>query len=105
MKNLFLILSMILTLAACGSYQQTRQVQDKSYLLILGDPYGSVLTIDNGKPIALGVDTTSFDLYGKTATKIQIQVGTHTVKIVKDGEIKVHRKFYISNGISFEVEM
>lgn len=105
MKKLSLILGMILMLTACGSYQQTVQVQDKSYLLILGDPSGSILTIDNGKPIKLGVETTSFDLYGRTATKIQIQIGAHTVKIVKNGEVRVHRKFYISNGNSFEVEM
>ena len=105
MKKISLILGIVLTLTACGSYQQTVQVKDKSYLLILGDPTGGILTIDSGKPIKLGVDTTSFDLYGKTATKIQIQIGTHTVKIIKNGEIKVHRKFYISNGNSFEVEM
>lgn len=105
MKKLSLILGMFLALTACGSYQQTVQVQDKAYLLIIGDPSGSILTIDNGNPIKLGIDTSSFDLYGKTATKIQIQIGTHTVKIVKNGEIKVYRKFYISNGNSFEVEM
>jgi len=105
MKKISLILGMILMLTACGSYQQTVQVQDKSYLLILGDPSGSILTIDNGKPIKLGVETTSFDLHGRTATKIQIQIGTHTVKIVKNGEVRVHRKFYISNGNSFEVEI
>jgi len=105
MKNLLLVFSLLLTITACGSYQQTVQVQDKSYLLIMGDPTGSVLTIDNGDPIKLGVDTSSFDLYGKTATKIQIKVGTHTIKIVKNGEIKVHRKVYVSNGNNFEVEM
>ncbi len=105
MKKLSLILGMILTLTACGSYQQSVQVQDKAYLLIIGDPSGSILTIDNGKPIKLGLDTTSFDLHGRTATKIQIQIGTHNIKIIKNGEVKVYRKFYISNGNSFEVEM
>lgn len=105
MKKFSLILGMILILTACGSYQQTVQVQDKSYLLILGDPSGSILTLDNGKPIKLGVETTSFDLHGRTATKIQIPIGSHTVKIIKNGEVRVHRKFYISNGNSFEVEM
>lgn len=105
MKNLLLLFGLLLTLTACGSYQQTTQVQDKSYLLILGDPTGSVLTIDNGNPIKLGVDTSSFDLYGKTATKIQLKVGTHTIKIIRNGELTVHRKFYVSNGNNFEVEI
>lgn len=105
MKKLLLVLGMVITLVSCGSYQQTVQVDDKSYLLILGDSSGSILTIDNGKPINLGVDTISFDLNGKTAIKIQIKIGTHILKIVKNGEVKVHRKIYVSNGNSFEVEM
>ena len=105
MKNLLLIFGIFLTLTACGSYQQTTQVQDKSYLLILGNPTGSVLTIDGGDPIKLGIDTSSYDLYGKTATKIQLKVGTHTIKITRNGVITVHRKFYVSNGNNFEVEI
>ena len=75
MKKLSLILGIILTLTGCGSFQQTVQINDKSYLLLIGEPAGNILTIDNGKPIKLGVDTSSFDLRGKTATKIQVEVG------------------------------
>ena len=105
MKYILLVFGLLLTLTACGSYQQTVQVQDKSYLLIIGDPTGSVLTIDNGQPIKLGEDTSSFDLYGKTATKIQLKIGNHTIKIIRNGEVRVHRKFYVSNGNNFEVEL
>ena len=49
MKKLFVLFGFVLTLAACGSFEQTVQVQDKAYLLIIGDPSDSVVTIDNGK--------------------------------------------------------
>ena len=105
MKKLYLILGIILILTGCGSYKETVQVDNKSYLLLIGEPAGNVLTIDNGQPINLGVDTTSYEMRGKIATKIQVDVGTHTIKIVKNGVLRVHRKFYVSNGNSFEVEM
>jgi len=105
MKILLIILGIMLTLTACGMYQQTVQVDDKAYLLIIGDPSGNVVTIDNAKPIELEKDTVSFDLNGATATKIEITIGAHTVKIVKNGKLKVNRKFYVSTGNNFEVRL
>jgi len=105
MKILLTILSIILALTACGSYQETVQIDDKSYLLIIGDPSDSVVIIDDGKPLELGKDTVSFDLNGVTATKIEITIGSHTVKIIKNGKIKVNRKFYVSTGNSFKVSL
>lgn len=105
MKNLLFILGIMLALTACGSYQQTVQVDDKAYLLIIGEPGGNIVTIDNGKALELEKDTASFDLNGVTATKIEVSIGTHTVKITKNGELKVNRKFYVSTGNSFEVRL
>jgi uncharacterized protein YcfL len=105
MKKLILLFGLVLMLSACGSYQQTVQVSDKAYLLIIGEPAGGVVTIDNGKPLVMEKDTVSFDLNGQTATKIEISIGSHTVNITKNGELKVHRKFYVSNGNSFEVRL
>jgi hypothetical protein len=105
MKKLLFIFGAMLALTACGTYQQTVQVDDKAYLLIIGEANGNVVTIDNGKPLELEKDTTSFDLNGVTATKIEVSIGTHTVKISKNGELKVNRKFYVSTGNSFEVKL
>jgi len=105
MKKLLLLLAIALTLVGCGTYQQTTQIDDSAYLLIIGDPSGSIVTIDNAKPLKLGEDTVSFDLNGKTATKIKLSTGTHTVKIMKNGKLKVNRKFYVSSGNSFEVRL
>lgn len=105
MKKLFLVLGMVLALAGCGTYEQTVQVDDKAYLLIIGDPAGGIATIDNGTPLTLGKDTVSFDLNGQTATKIEIPIGSHTIRITKNGELRVNRKFYVSTGNSFEVRL
>ena len=105
MKKLIVLLGVLLALTACGTYQQTVQVSDKAYLLIIGEPAGNVVTIDDGKPLTLEKDTVSFDLNGQTATKIEVSIGSHSVKITKNGELKAHRKFYVSNGNSFEVRL
>lgn len=105
MKNLLMIIVSLFMLTGCGTYSQSVQVDDKAYLLLIGDPDGNVVTIDNGKPINLSNETTSFDLDGKIATKIQLSIGSHTVKVTRDGALIVSRKFYVSTGTSFEVQL
>ncbi|MCP4487866.1 MAG: hypothetical protein GY820_11190 [Gammaproteobacteria bacterium] len=105
MKNLFLLFGMALALTACGTFEQTVQVSDKAYLLIIGDPEGCVVSIDDNRPLTLEQDTVSFDLNGQTSTKIEISIGSHSVKITRNGVLRVHRNFYVSNGNSFEVRL
>jgi len=105
MKKLLLMIMALFVLASCGAYRETVQVNDKAYLLLIGEPDGNTVTIDNGKPIQLGVETTSYYLNGKTATKIEVSIGSHTVKVTKAGVLKVNRKFYVSTGTSFEVQL
>lgn len=107
MKNFQTIVFSIslLILSGCGTYSQAVQVDDRAYLLLIGSPYGSVISIDNGKPINLGSETTSFNLNGKKATKIEISIGKHSIKIIKYGVVTVNRSFYVTNGNSFEVQL
>lgn len=105
MKKLFLIVVALFMVTGCGTYRDAVQVDDKAYLLLIGDPAGNIVTIDDGKPIELGKDTTSYYLNGKTATKIEVSTGSHTVKITKAGKLTVNRKFYVSTGTSFEVQL
>jgi len=104
-KILSMIVVALLIVTGCGTYRQVVQVDDKAYLLLIGDPKGNIIIIDDGKPIDLAQDTTSFNLNGKTATKIEVSIGSHTVKITKGGVLTVNRKFYVSTGISFEVQL
>ena len=105
MKRLMIALGVVLSLAGCGSYEQTVQVDDKAYLLVIGEADGSMLTIDNNRPLEIGKDTKSFNLNGEVATKIQVPIGSHTVKITKGGVLKVERRFFVTNGTSFEVRL
>ena len=103
-QNLTIALAFLL-LTGCGAYNQAVQVNDKAYLLLIGNPYNNIVTIDNQKPINLSLETVSFNLNGQKATKIEIPIGKHTVKITKNGIDIVNRVFYVSNGNSFEVKL
>lgn len=105
MKKLLLIVVALFIITGCGTYRETVQVDDKAYLLLIGEPDGNIVTIDGGKPIELGKETTSYYLNGKTATKIEVSIGSHTVKVTKAGVLTVNRKFYVSTGTSFEVQL
>jgi len=102
-RKLLLILVTTFVVTACGTYSESVQVDDKAFLLLIGDPDGYVVTIDDGKPMDLAKDTHSFSLNGKQATKIEVSTGSHTVLITKDGAVTVNRKFFVSTGTSFEV--
>ncbi len=91
--------------AGCGSYKETVQVDDRGYLLLIGETKGNVVIIDGGSPIDLYRDTRSYDLEGQKATKIELLIGSHTLKVTKDGVLTVNRKFYLSTGTSFEVKL
>lgn len=104
MRSLAISISLLL-LAGCGTYNQSVQVDDKAYLLLIGNPVNCIVTIDNQKPINLSRDTVSYNLNGQQATKIEIPIGRHKVKITKNGDIIVHREFYVSTGNSFEVQL
>jgi len=105
MKKILLIVIAFFMVTSCGSYRETVQVDDKAYLLLIGEPDGNIVTIDNSKPIVLGQDTTSFHLNGETATKIEVSIGTHTVKVTKEGVLTINRKFYVSTGNSFKLKL
>ena len=105
MKNIFLVVLALFMVTGCGSYKQTVQVDDIAYLLLIGETKGNIVTIDDGKPIDLRQDTKSYNLDGKTATKIEVSIGSHTLKVTKDGVLTVNRKFYVSTGTSFEVKL
>jgi len=105
MNKVLMIIIGLLMISGCGKYNQTVQVSDGAYLLLIGDPAGNVISIDNNEPINLEQKTKSFYLNGKTATKIKIQTGTHILKVVKNGVVTINRKFYVSTGTSFEVDL
>jgi uncharacterized protein YcfL len=105
MKNIIIVVLALFMVTGCGSYKQTVQVDDKAYLLLIGETTGNVVIIDDGTPIDLRRDTKSYNLDGQTATKIEVPIGSHTLKVTRDGVLTVNRKFYVSTGTSFEVKL
>ncbi|MEE2730792.1 MAG: hypothetical protein VYA55_08205 [Pseudomonadota bacterium] len=104
MKHIFLVCLFSL-LAACGSFQSVTQTEESTYLQLEGNPAGVQLKLDDTHQLDLERDTTSFDLNGKTITKIIIQPGRHRVTLTRNQQLLVDREFYVSEGNGFEVKI
>ena len=96
---------LFLSLFGCGTHSHQAQVNKYAYIQIIGEINEEKMVLDNGLPIILGDSTESFDLNGKTATKIRVQQGRHRITIYRKGGIIVDRLFYVSPGNVFEVEL
>lgn len=92
-------------LSACGSYQSSTQVDSVSYIQFSGETNKELVSIDGQSVGTLGADLESFDVNGKTVTRIQVQPGTHEVVVTRDGKEIIKRKIYISDGNSAEVNL
>jgi hypothetical protein len=93
-------------LAGCGTFQQTKQSESGSFLLLRGDSYHKILQIDEQSPIVIGKETHGFVLDGERVTKIAVTPGKHRVTIsTTDGKIGVDRSIYVSEGNTFEIQV
>jgi len=103
--NLLLWVLPVLWLTACGYHQAATQKSDTAYLLFIGPPQGEQVEIDGSTRLTLGSDTRSYNLNGKTATKIAIPAGTHTVKLSRQGQLLIHRKIFVTEGNQYEIQI
>ncbi|MFE8070043.1 hypothetical protein QQM79_03205 [Marinobacteraceae bacterium S3BR75-40.1] len=103
MKGL-LVVAFSLLMAACGSYKATTQVAETAYLQFNGEPAGNILTLDEQQKIDLS-SADSFDLNGVEVTRFELQPGTHTILVQKNGEVVIHKKIYVSSGNVYEVKL
>lgn len=97
-----LIVCVALTLSACSThYSETRQVDDQGFLQLSGEFIGKTLYIDG---IAVPLDKAkTFSIDGAKVAKFAIDPGTHIIEVHDNGDVKVKRKIYITNGNVFEV--
>ncbi len=102
MKALFMLL-VIMMVTACGSFKSVTQLEESTYIQFVGNPKGVVFTLDKATQVNLGEDTKSFDLNGKTITKIVITPGEHEVKLERGGQLLMHRKLFVSEGNATEI--
>ncbi len=98
--------ALCLGLAGCGTFQQTKQAESGSYLLLRGDSYNKLLQVDEQSPVVIGKETHGFVLDGERVTKIAVTPGKHRVTIsAASGKIDVDRTIYISEGNVFEIQV
>ncbi|OIQ15954.1 MAG: hypothetical protein BM556_16805 [Bacteriovorax sp. MedPE-SWde] len=105
MKIAIPLICLLFITISCGTYKSQTQIDKYSYLQLVGEVNGEKLILDNGTAIKLGESTESFDLNGRTVTKIRIERGKHIVKITRNNEIIINRTFFVSSGNVFEMEL
>jgi hypothetical protein len=108
MKKILILLLATFALYSCGGKNMTvNQVDGYSYLLIKGHSNNELVYIDSDESfLTLGKDTKEYKLDDDNyANKIQIKDGQHKLKILRNGQIIVHRSFFVSSGNSFEVNL
>jgi hypothetical protein len=108
MRGILILLFTTFALYSCGGKNTTvNQVDGYSYLLIKGRSSNELVYIDSDESfLTLGKDTTEYKLDDDNfANKIQIKEGQHKLKILRNGQVIVHRSFFVSSGNSFEVNL
>lgn len=105
MRSLFITTLLVALLSACGSYQAVTQVDSVGYIQFTGEPSNEQILINGQNVGTLGDSLESFDLNGKTVTRVQVTPGTHEVEVRRDGKTVVKRKIYLSDGNNAEVNL
>jgi len=102
MRKLYILFCALI--AGCGSYQTVSQTQEASYLALIGDSSDYNLQLDGNVSINLE-SADSYNENGKTVTRFEIEPGTHDVVLTQNGELKVHRRVFVTEGNSVEVRL
>jgi hypothetical protein len=103
MKHYFSLLLCVFLLAACHTYQSVTQTEAGSFIQLKGNFRDAELLIDAQPAIILDAKQKTFSLNGAEVMKFAVSVGTHRVQVIKNGNIAVDRKIFISEGNSFEI--
>ena len=81
-------------LVACSAPTQKASVRDDRPLIMFENAQRSDRVIIDGIDFGLARDFKS----GKSA--LAVEPGTHTLKVVRDGQLLLEKQFYISRGTS-----
>ena len=93
LRYLFSIL--LIVLSGCTINQEITQKDNIAYLRLLGNTSGISIQIDSGD-FKSNEEMESNGIFS-------LSPGTHSVKIMRDGKVVLHRKLYFANQIIKEV--
>lgn len=97
MKSILLTISLITFMfSGCGYKEGVVTTTAKSYIYFSGDVNSAVVTIDEGD---------SFNVKAGQNNLYTVKPGKHIIKVYKNGELKIKKEIYISDGISKEIEI
>ncbi|MFC6440853.1 hypothetical protein [Bowmanella sp. JS7-9] len=103
MKSLIAFISALFLFGCSSGFQSVTQVDDKAFLQINADVRQYNVILD-GQPLATST-AEPFSLNGKSVTQFAVAKGSHTVEIYMGNSLLVKRKFYVTNGNVFEVNL
>lgn len=102
-RKLLIITSLFLTLLGCSSeYKSTEQVEQYAYIQLKGNYQDSEIILNNGESLSAN-SLSTFKDGNEVVISIPVDAGTHDLKVKKNGQLKVHRKLFVSEGESREV--
>jgi len=101
---LVIILSIfIIPLSGCTSnYSSATQIEDSGFILLKGNFNNSMLYVDDTE-ITIDSTVTQYRLNKQMVSKFPINVGVHSVKVVRDGTTLVNKNVLLSNGQTVEI--
>lgn len=101
MKKIILI-TFMLTIAACTSVQYTNQPVDQAYVQFEGNLIGATVIL--GRTITnINAKTKTFELNGKTVAKFPIALGSHELKVLRNGKLVINKNIFVSQGQTVDV--
>lgn len=83
--------------ASCAMTEKSTQLEDTGALVILGEPDGATLQVDDASPVAIKKSG--------PGTEYAIEQGTRRIRIQRGGTLLVDRLLFFARGQTVEVKI
>lgn len=96
-------------MSACGFKEGVVMPDKKSYLWFAGKSDGVTMMIDDQPPFDLGssyhVDSQGNNKSKATPVHFEVDPGTHTIKLMRNGQLILERTLLLGNHMATEIEI
>lgn len=98
MKYLLISITLFSTLwfGGCGYKEGVSAGDQKSFLYFSGNTKNVTVSVDDGE---------KFSVKNGRDNQYRIKPGKHTVRVYREGEIRVEREIYVGDGIAKEISI